>query len=111
MDRFCKPLQLAGHATRSDPDSFPLLIPQRWRINRQIKQRDVVRQCDVQDGRHDVGSQRGQVDHPANVAVVDSFPRGDLLTRTSPLLIPASPASDGPWPAPVGWRSVLRPTV
>jgi hypothetical protein len=25
----------------------PLLIPQRWRINRQIKQRDVVRQCVV----------------------------------------------------------------
>lgn len=64
---------------RSKPKPGPLLIPQRWRINRQIKQRDVVRQCVVQDGRHDVGCQRGQVDHPADVAVVDSFPRGDLL--------------------------------
>ena len=33
------------------------VIPQRWRIDRQIKQRDVVRQNVVQDGRHDVGRQ------------------------------------------------------
>ena len=79
MDQICIPLQLTGHATRGDPDSFPLLIPQHGRINRQIKQRDVVRQCIVEDGRHDIGCQRGQVDHAADVTVVDPLPRGDLL--------------------------------
>ena len=34
------------------PDSLPLLIPQRRRIDRQIEQCDVVRQCVDQDGRH-----------------------------------------------------------
>jgi len=42
------------------PDPSPLLIPQRRRVHRQIEQRDVVRQCVVQDGRHDVGRQRRQ---------------------------------------------------
>src|SRR5690606_35915972 len=68
-----------GGVSASEPASLPLLIPQRWRINRQIEQRNVVRQCVVQDGRHDVGCQRGQVDHAADVTVVDPLPRRDLL--------------------------------
>lgn len=61
----------------SDPG--PLFIPQRWRINSQVERRDVVRQCVVEDGRHDVGSQRGQVDHSAYVASATS-----LIVRIAP---------------------------
>ncbi|QXP88399.1 hypothetical protein [Methylococcus capsulatus] len=46
--------------------------------HRQIEQCNVVRQCVFQDGHHDIGRQRRQVDHPAHTAVVDSFPRGDF---------------------------------
>ena len=31
-------------------DAPPLFIPYRWRINRQVKQRDLVWQCVVQNG-------------------------------------------------------------
>lgn len=64
---------------RSKPKPGPLLIPQQRRPRRQIKQGDVIRQRIVQDRGHDVRRQRGQVDHPAHVAVVDLLPRGDLL--------------------------------
>ena len=67
------PLQLAGHATRGAPDSFPLLLPHHRRIDRQVEQRDVVRQGIVEDGGHDVRRQHGQVDHPADVAVVHAL--------------------------------------
>src|SRR5690606_16925095 len=60
-------------------DDGSLLIPQQRRPRRQIKQGDVIRQRIVQDRGHDVRRQRGQVDHPAHVAVVDLLPRGDLL--------------------------------
>ncbi len=50
-----------------------LLIPQQWRINRQIKQRDVIRQCIVEDSGNNVRCETGQIDHPADVTVVDLF--------------------------------------
>ena len=53
----------------------PLLLPQRRRIHRQTKQREVVRQRVLQDGVDDVRRQRGQIHHPAHVAVVDAFLR------------------------------------
>jgi hypothetical protein len=61
------------------PEPGALGIPQRWRIHRQVKKRDVVGQGAVEDGGQDVRRQCGQVDHPAHVAVVEHFPGDDLL--------------------------------
>lgn len=61
------------------PEPVALVFPQRRRIHRQVKQRDVVGHGAVEDGRHDVRRQHRQVDPPADVAVVDPFPGGDLL--------------------------------
>src|SRR5690606_35328247 len=76
--RFATSLRHRGKAT-SEPNPRVLLIPQRRRVHRQVEQRDVIRQRIVQDRGHDVRRQRGQVDHPAHVAVVDPLPLGDLL--------------------------------
>jgi hypothetical protein len=39
---------------------------------------DVLRQGLIQDGRHDVGRERGQVEHAAHIAVVDLLAGGEF---------------------------------
>jgi hypothetical protein len=58
-----------------------LCFPQYRRINRQIKQRDMIRQFVFENGCYDVWRQAGQIDHPADVTVIDVFAVGDFPER------------------------------
>ena len=74
VNRFCN----QSFSAFSRTESASLFIPQRRRVHRQIEQRQMVRQFVQQDGIHDARRQRGQVDHAAHVAVVDTLQRGDF---------------------------------
>ena len=54
-------------------DSDALIFPQRLGIHSQIKQSQMVRQFIEQNGVIDVRRQGGQVNHQADVAVVDAL--------------------------------------
>lgn len=59
-------------------NSLPLPLPQRGRVNGNVKQRHVRRQRPVQDTCHDIRCKCGQVHHPAHVAAVDPLLPGNL---------------------------------
>ena len=74
----------------------PLLLPRHWRTDRQPTRGDVRRQGPTQNSRHDVGRERGRVQHLAHVAVVDLLAAASWFRQ-----IPACSGSDGRGPVPV----------
>lgn len=64
-----------------EPDSPPLVVPQRRRVDGQIKQLGVRWELVLQDGFDDVRSQHRQVDHAADVAVADADLLGNVRQR------------------------------
>jgi len=65
----CGRPSLNAFASHTNPQ--PLLLPQHQRADRKVMYAYVRRQGLIQDGHHDVGRERGHVEHAAHVAVVD----------------------------------------
>jgi hypothetical protein len=58
-----------------------LRLPQWWRINRQLKQRDLIGQLVFKNGGNNVWHQAGQIDQPADITAIDVFAISDFLKR------------------------------
>jgi len=71
-------LSLRRQVLANHTNPLALILPQHRRTDRKLMHTYALRQAFIQNGRHDIGRERGRVEHAAHMAVVDLLAGGEF---------------------------------